>query len=89
MQIPLFNTVLSWILKKRKIQVDMFLYHPIEVQNEILYELLSEAKDTHIGVKYSFKDIRSYKSFAKNVPIQQYESIEPLIEMYLFNSTKV
>jgi len=80
MQIPLFNTVLSWILKKRKIQVDMFLYHPIEVQNEILYELLSEAKDTHIGVRHNFKNIRSYKSFAKNVPIQQYESIEPLIE---------
>ncbi len=80
MQIPLFNTVLSWILKKRKYQVDMFLHHPIEVQNEVLYELLSEAKDSHIGLKYSFKNIRSYKSFAKNVPILQYESIEPLIE---------
>ena len=80
MQIPLFNTVLSWILKKRKYQVDMFLYHPIEVQNEILYQLLSEAKDSHIGVKYNFKNIRSYESFANNVPIQQYESIEPLIE---------
>ena len=80
MQIPLFNTVLSWILKKRKYQVDMFLRHPVEVQNEVLYELLSEAKHTFLGKKYGFKDIKSYASFAENVPIQQYESIEPLIE---------
>lgn len=80
MQIPLFNTVLSWILKKRKYQVDMFLRHPVEVQNEVLYELLSEAKHTYLGKKYGFKDIKSYASFTENVPIQQYESIEPLIE---------
>lgn len=80
MQIPLFNTVLSWILKKRKYQVDMFLKHPIEVQNEVLYELLLEAKSTYIGKKYDFKNIRNYDSFASRVPIQQYESIEPLIE---------
>jgi hypothetical protein len=80
MQIPLFNTVLSWILKKRKYQVDMFLHHPIEVQNEVLYELLSEAKESHLGVKYDFKNIRNYRSFAQKVPIQQYESVEPLIE---------
>ena len=80
MQIPLFNTVLSWILKKRKYQVDMFLRHPIEVQNEVLYELLSEAKNTYVGVKYDFRNIKNYESFAKSVPIQQYESIEPLIE---------
>lgn len=80
MQIPLFNTVLSWILKKRKYQVDMFLQHPLEVQNEVLYELLSDARNTTFGEKHGFKDIKSYKSFAAKVPIQQYESIEPLIE---------
>ncbi len=80
MQIPLFNTVVSWILKKRKYQVDMFLRHPVEVQNEVLFELLSDARQTYFGKKYGFKDIKSYASFTENVPIQQYESIEPLIE---------
>lgn len=80
MQIPLFNTVLSWILKKRKYQVDMFLEHPVEVQNEVLYELLSEGKHTYFGKKYGFKSIKNYQSFAAKVPIQQYESIEPMIE---------
>lgn len=80
MQIPLFNTVLSWILKKRKYQVDMFVDHPIEVQNEVLFELLSEAKNTLIGKKYDFASIKNYESFAKRMPVQKYESLEPLIE---------
>lgn len=80
MQIPLFNTVLSWILKKRKYQIDMFIDYPIEVQNEVLFELLSDAQYTYLGEKYDFTSIKNYKSFAKRVPIQQYESIEPLIE---------
>ncbi len=80
MQIPLFNTVVSWILKKRKYQIDMFLNHPVEVQNEVLYDLLSEAKNTAFGREYDFKNIRNYESFAEKVPIRQYESIEPLIE---------
>ncbi len=80
MQIPLFNTVLSWFLKKRKYQIDMFVENPIEVQNEVLYDLLSAAKNTEIGLKYKFDSIRNYASFADHVPIKKYESIEALIE---------
>ncbi len=80
MQIPLFNTVLSWFLKKRKDQMDMFIDHPIEIQKEVLYNLLWEAKKTEIGKKYGFEEIISYQSFAERVPIKKYESIEPMIE---------
>jgi GH3 auxin-responsive promoter len=80
MQIPLFNTVLSWFLKKRKYQIDMFIDHPIEIQKEVLYTLLSEAKNTEIGKKLDFENIKSYESFTSKVPIQKYETIEPLIE---------
>ena len=80
MQFPLFHTVLSWILKKRKYQIDMFVENPIEVQNEVLYNLLSAAQFTEVGKKYDFPSIKDYNSFAKRVPIQQYESIDSLIE---------
>jgi len=80
MQIPLFNTVLSWFLKKRKYQIDMFIDHPIEIQKEVLYNLISEAKNTEIGKKYSFDSIKNYQTFAERVPIRKYETIEPLIE---------
>ena len=76
----LFHTVVSWILKKRKYQIDLFVKHPIEVQDEVLYDLISEARGTVIGKKYDFSSIRSYETFAERVPILKYESIEPLIE---------
>lgn len=80
MQIPLFHTVISWILKKRKYQIDMFVNNPIDVQNEVLYDLLTAAKNTEIGKKYNFDNLRNYESFAGQVPIRMYESIEPMIE---------
>ena len=95
MQFPLFHTVISWILKKRKDQIDMFVDYPNEVQNEVLFNLLSAAQFTEIGKKYDFHGIKNYTSFAKRVPIQKYESIEPLIdrarkgEVNIFWPTKI
>ena len=58
----------------------MFINYPIEVQNEVLFDLISDAKNTELGKKYDFSGIKNYSSFTKKVPIQQYESMEPLIE---------
>jgi len=80
MQIPLFHTVVSWILKKRKYQIDLFVKHPIETQNEVLFDLLSTSQFTEIGLTYDFSSIKNYKSFAAQVPIRQYETVEPMIE---------
>jgi hypothetical protein len=80
MQIPLFHTVVSWILKKRKYQIDLFVKHPFETQNEVLFDLLNTAQFTEIGMKYDFSSLKNYKSFSEQVPIQQYETIEPMIE---------
>ena len=80
MQFPLFHTVISWILKKRKDQIDMFIDYPNEVQNEVLFHLLSAAQFTEVGKKYDFHGIKDYTSFAERVPIQKYETVEPLIE---------
>ena len=60
--------------------MELFLKYPIDVQNELLFKLLYKAKDTEVGLQYKFESINSYKEFAKNVPIQTYESIEPLID---------
>lgn len=80
MPFTLVNSIISWFLKKRKHQMELFLKYPIDVQHELLHQLLYKAKNTEVGKKYGFSEIMNYKDFAKNVPIQQYESIEPLIE---------
>jgi len=78
--LPLFNTVVSWFLKKRKHQMELFLKYPIDVQHELLIRLVEMAKNTELGKQYNFSSIYNYQSFREQVPIQQYESIEPLIE---------
>ena len=80
MAIPFVNSIISWFLKKRKHQMELFIKYPIDVQEELLFRLIQSAKDTEFGKKSNFSSIRTYENFSKKVPIQQYESIEPLIE---------
>jgi len=80
MPIPLFNSIASWLLKKRYHQIELFLKYPAEVQQEVLQQLLDFADETEIGLKYGFEDIDSYETFARRVPIVTYETFEPLIE---------
>ena len=80
MPIPLFNSIASWLLKKRYHQIELFLKYPAEVQEEVLHQLLEIAEDTEIGKKYDFSSISQYKEFQERVPIVSYEEIEPLIE---------
>ena len=46
MPFSFLNTVMSWILKKRIHQIELFMKYPIEVQNETLTSLLNRAKNT-------------------------------------------
>ena len=60
--------------------MELFLKYPHDVQKELLQQLIVKAKDTEIGKKYQFSSITNYTEFTNKVPIQQYESIESLIE---------
>ena len=80
MPIPLFNSIASWLLKKRYHQIELFLKYPDEVQQEVLEQLLEIAEDTEIGKIYDFESIENYKTFRERVPIKSYEEIEPFIE---------
>ena len=48
MAIPLFHTVLSWFLKKRVHDIELFIKYPHEVQSEQLLSLIKYAKNTDI-----------------------------------------
>lgn len=80
MALVIVNSILSWFLKKRKHQLDLFIKYPIEVQNELLLNLLRTARNTEVGKHYKFRDIQTYEEFSKKIPIQKYESFEPTIE---------
>ncbi|QLG44498.1 GH3 auxin-responsive promoter family protein [Costertonia aggregata] len=80
MPIPLFNSIASWLLKKRYHQIELFLKYPGEVQDEVMHQLLDIAESTEIGNTYDFPSINSYKDFSERLPIVSYEEIEPMIE---------
>lgn len=75
-----FNSIFSWIVKKRIHQIELFKKFPIEVQNELFQKLVSTAAFTEYGLKYNFKDITCYEDFKASVPLVEYNDIKPYID---------
>ena len=80
MPIPIVNSIASWFLKKRFHQIELFIKYPIEVQEELLFNLLIKAKNTEVGKRHDFASITNYREFAARVPVKTYEEIERDIE---------
>lgn len=49
MALPIVNSIISWFLKKRVHQIELFLKYPIDVQEELLMKLIATAKRTELG----------------------------------------
>ena len=77
---PLFNSILTWVMKKRIHQIELFQKYPFDVQNELLESLLQNAKRTVYGEKYAFHEIKNGHQFAERVPVVTYESLYPYID---------
>ena len=54
--------------------------HPMAAQETLLRALLRENADTAFGRQHDFQSIESFSGFQKQVPITEYEEIEPYIE---------
>lgn len=75
-----FNSIFSWLIKKRVHQIDLFKKHPFEVQRELLSSLLSSASETEFGKRHLFSRLQSFDDFRKSVPLQTYDDLFPFIE---------
>ncbi|WP_166962934.1 GH3 auxin-responsive promoter family protein [Yeosuana marina] len=80
MPTTLVNSIASWFLKKRFHQIELFLKYPNEVQNELLFNLIEDAKDTKIGKEYDFASIKNYRTFAERIPVSTYEDYHDVID---------
>jgi hypothetical protein len=76
----IFNSIVSWFMKKRIHQVELFLKYPLEVQEEWRKKLLLRAKDTEWGKRYDFASMQSADDFRQRVPIHDYDSLKPEID---------
>jgi hypothetical protein len=76
----LINSVISWLMKKRIHQIELFMQYPNEVQAEWLRKLLSTARNTEWGRQYDFKSITTPDQFKSRLPIHDYESVKGSID---------
>jgi hypothetical protein len=75
----IINSILSWVMKKRIHEVELFMKYPVEVQNEWFGKLLKQARNTEYGKKYDFRSISNQQQYSERVPIVNYEELYPLI----------
>ena len=74
------NTLMSWVMRKRIHQIELFIKYPHDVQKDWLENLISTARFTEFGSKYHFDEISSYSTFRERVPLSNYENLSPFIE---------
>jgi phenylacetate-coenzyme A ligase PaaK-like adenylate-forming protein len=68
-------------MKKRLHQIELFVKYPHDVQEEWMHKLIAGAKDTEFGKRHHFSAINNYEQFKRNIPLQDYESLKPAIEL--------
>lgn len=76
---PIINSVLSWIMKQRLHQIELFMKFPNEVQQDLLKKLIIASRYTEFGRRFDFSSISSSREFRERIPIQDYESLKPYI----------
>ena len=53
---------------------------PIETQEKVLQNLISEAKHTAFGMDHNFDTIKTYEDFKANVPVVDYEGLRSYVD---------
>ena len=61
-------------------KVQKWANNPIETQNKVFQDLISEATSTQFGQDHDFVSINNHEDFVKRVPIRDYEALKPYVE---------
>ena len=79
----LVNSVMTWLMKKRIHQIELFIKYPYDVQAELRNHLIDTAKQTEFGKQHGFSGIRTYEQFKERIPVVTYEAFFPYVERLL------
>ena len=61
-------------------KVQKWANNPIEAQEKVFQELISEAASTAFGKDHDFISINNHNDFVQRVPIRDYEALKPYVE---------
>lgn len=76
----ILNSIASWLMVKRMHQIELFMKHPHEVQQEWFSQLIASGRETEFGKLHGFDNIETPEQFSRNLPVQSYDSLKPFIE---------
>lgn len=74
------NAVISWLMKQRIHQIELFMKYPHEVQMEWFRRLIQSARSTEWGVRFDYHTINSPEEFRRRVPVHDYDRLKPWID---------
>jgi len=85
----LYNSFLSWIMRKRMHQIELFIKYPYDVQKDWFKKLISSGIKTEWGQKYGYSSIKTYEDYKNNVPVSQYDDLIPYIDRLMQGEQKL
>lgn len=71
--------LISTLFKPRQKATALYTTQAEALQYKVFCRLIKDAANTEWGLKYGYKDIKSYQDFQR-IPIQTYEEIKPYVE---------
>jgi len=75
------KSVLAKLFAKRIFKkVQKWANNPVETQQKVFQELISEAVGTKFGKDHDFISINNHKDFLNRVPVRDYEALKPYVE---------
>lgn len=85
----LINTFISWVIRQRVNQIELFMKHPMDVQMDWFVNLITKAEKTEFGRMYDFSSIHSYDQFRQRLPVNDYEKLKPFIERMMMGESNI
>ena len=61
-------------------KIQKWANNPVETQEKVFQELISEATSTEFGIDHDFVSVNNHHDFVKRVPIRDYEALKPYVE---------
>jgi hypothetical protein len=80
MAYDLITNIASIYFKDRIEEIEEYKSNASDIQNEQMFDLLHEAKDTITGKKYDFKSIFSYQDFRERIPVTDASGMLPYLK---------
>jgi len=61
-------------------KVQKWANNPIQTQDKVFKDLISQATSTTFGIDHDFISINNYQDFVQRVPIRDYEDLKPYVD---------